>query len=157
MPERNKETFSPGATPVSPAATPKPYSTAPGPDVAMIGRAMTIIGQIQSRQDMYIDGDVQGSLELEGCRLTVGPNGKADAGAKAREIIILGSVNGDVDASDKLAVRQGGRLVGNIRTAGVIIEDGAYFKGSIDIVKRTGEPNAAEPVARAAGGGNQPA
>ncbi|MDQ6706106.1 MAG: polymer-forming cytoskeletal protein [Acidobacteriota bacterium] len=118
---------------------------------------MTIIGQIQSRQDMYIDGDVQGSLELEGCRLTVGPNGKADAGAKAREIIILGVVNGDVDASDKLAVRQGGRLVGNIRTAGVIIEDGAYFKGSIDIVMRTGEPTAAEPAARAAGGGDKPA
>ncbi|MDQ2899013.1 MAG: polymer-forming cytoskeletal protein, partial [Acidobacteriota bacterium] len=103
------------------------------------------------------DGDVQGSLELDGCRLTVGPNGKADAGARAREIIILGSVNGDVDASDKLAVKQGGRLVGNIRTAGVIIEDGAYFKGSIDIVKRQNEATVAEPPARAAGGGNPPA
>lgn len=157
MLERNKESYTPGATPVPPAATPKPYATGPGPDVAMIGRAMTIIGQIQSKQDMYIDGDVQGSLELDGCRLTVGPNGKADAGARAREIIILGSVNGDVDASDKLAVKQGGRLVGNIRTAGVIIEDGAYFKGSIDIVKRQNEATVAEPPARAAGGGNPPA
>jgi cytoskeletal protein CcmA (bactofilin family) len=67
--------------------------------------------------------------------LTIGPNGKVHSSVKAREVVILGNVQGNVDASDKLEIRKDARLVGDIKTARIIIEDGAYFKGSIDIVK----------------------
>ena len=74
-------------------------------------------------------------------KLTIGPNGKVHAAIKAREVVALGSIQGNVDASDKIEIRKDAKLVGDIKTARIIIEDGAYFKGSIDIVKP--EPKAA--------------
>jgi len=122
---------------------------------AVIGQGMTIKGQVQSKEDMYVDGDVQGSLELSGCNLTVGPRGRVDAAATAREIIVFGAIDGDVEATEKITIRKGGRLTGDIRTAGIIIEDGAYFKGNIDIVKSNAQStgglettNSAMPVTR---------
>jgi cytoskeletal protein CcmA (bactofilin family) len=115
-----------------PFKTPEPDGTG-GP--ASIGKAVKISGQIYSKEDLYIDGDVEGSIELREHRLTIGPNGKVRSNVKAREVVILGSVQGNVDASDKLEVRKDARLVGEIKTARIVIEDGAYFKESIDIVK----------------------
>lgn len=102
---------------------------------ASIGKAVKINGQIYSKEDLYVDGDVEGTIELQEHRLTIGPNGKVHSSVKAREVVILGNVQGNVDASDKLEIRKDARLVGDIKTARIIIEDGAYFKGSIDIVK----------------------
>lgn len=113
------------------------------PDVAVVGQGMTIKGQIQSKQDMYIDGDIQGTLELPGYRLTIGPNGKAEAGAKAREVIVMGAISGDVEATERISIREGGKLIGDIRTAGIVIEDGAYFKGMIDIIRKESDVAAA--------------
>ena len=96
---------------------------------------MKVNGQISSREDLYVDGDVEGTIELHDNRLTIGPNGKVHAGVKAREVVVLGSIQGNVEASDRLEIRKEGRLVGDIHTARIVIEDGAYFKGSIDIVK----------------------
>lgn len=110
---------------------------------ATIGKAVTIKGEIYSEEDLYIDGNVEGTLELKDSRLTVGPNGKAQSNIKAREVVIQGSVRGDVDAKHKITIRKDGNLVGDIRTSGIIIEDDAYFKGSIDIVKKEGEAAAA--------------
>jgi cytoskeletal protein CcmA (bactofilin family) len=112
--------------------TPEPNGTR-GQD--SIGKAVKISGQIYSKEDLYVDGDVEGSIELEEHRLTIGPNGKVSSHVKAREVVILGNVQGNVDASDKLEVRKDARVVGDIKTARIVIEDGAYFKGSIDIVK----------------------
>jgi cytoskeletal protein CcmA (bactofilin family) len=84
---------------------------------------------------LYVDGDVEGTIELQEHRLTIGPNGKVHSSVKAREVVVLGNIQGNVDASDKLEIRKDARLVGDIKTARIIIEDGAYFKGSIDIVK----------------------
>lgn len=109
-------------------------SGASNPGLAIIGKAMVIKGQITSREDLHIDGHVDGTVELQNCRLTVGPNGKVGAGAKAGEVEVLGTVNGDVDATRKITIRKGGRLVGDLRTPGIVIEDGAYFKGRIEIV-----------------------
>ena len=95
---------------------------------------MVIIGEIYSREELLVDGEVDGKLELQH-RLTVGPNGKVRATIKAREVVIYGNVQGDVEVSDKITIKKNGSLVGDIRTAGIIIDDGAYFKGSIDIVK----------------------
>jgi|SRR5690242_8349008 cytoskeletal protein CcmA (bactofilin family) len=122
------------ATPLSsmPFKTPEPDSTR---GQASIGKAVKINGQIYSKEDLYVDGDVEGTIELQEHRLTIGPNGKVHSSVKAREVVVLGNIQGNVDASDKLEIRKDARLVGDIKTARIIIEDGAYFKGSIDIVK----------------------
>ena len=121
-----------------PFKTPEPDSSR---GQASIGKAVKINGQIYSKEDLYVDGDVEGTIELQEHRLTIGPNGKVHSSVKAREVVVLGNIQGNVDASDKLEIRKDARLVGDIKTARIIIEDGAYFKGSIDIVKP--EPNAA--------------
>ena len=102
---------------------------------AVIGKSVMIKGQIFSREDLTIDGEIDGSVELQEHRLTVGPHGKVQAGVKAREIVVLGTIHGNVVASDKIDIRKDARLVGDIKTARIVIEDGAYFKGSIDITK----------------------
>jgi cytoskeletal protein CcmA (bactofilin family) len=112
-----------------------------------IGKAVTIIGDIVSAEDLFVDGDIQGNLDVKSSRLTIGPNGKAKSNVRAREVIIQGKVQGDVDASQKITIRREGSLVGNIRTTGIIIEDDAYFKGSIDIVRKDPEVRK-EPEAR---------
>ena len=115
-----------------PFKTPEPNSTR---GQASIGKAVKIDGQIYSKEELYVDGDVEGTIELQEHRLTIGPNGKVHSNIKAREVVILGNVQGNVEASDKLEVRKDARVVGDIKTARIVIEDGAYFKGSIDTVK----------------------
>jgi len=139
-------------TPVSsmPVRTAEPDA---GRGSASIGKAVRINGQIISKEDLYVDGDLEGTIELQEHRLTIGPNGRVQAGIRAREVVVLGSIQGNVEASDKIEIRKDAKLVGDIKTARIIIEDGAYFKGSIDIVK--GEPvktnaAAARPPAPAA-------
>ena len=115
---------------------------------AIIGKSVMIKGQIFSREDLTIDGEIDGSVELQEHRLTVGPHGKLQAGVKAREIVVLGTIHGNVEASDKIDIRKDAKLVGDIKTARIVIEDGAYFKGSIDIVKP--EPAKVAPRQQAA-------
>ena len=111
---------------------------------ATIGKAVKIVGQIFSKEDLYVDGDVEGTVEAMEHKLTIGPNGTVHAGVKAREVAVLGTIQGNVEATDKIEIRKDAKLVGDIRTARIIIEDGAYFKGSIDIVK----PEPAKPTAK---------
>jgi cytoskeletal protein CcmA (bactofilin family) len=115
---------------------------------ATIGKAVMIKGQIFSREDLIIDGEIEGTVELQEHRLTIGPNGKVHATIKARDIVVLGTIQGNVEASDKIEIRKDARLVGDIKTARIAIEDGAYFKGSIDIVKaETGRSEKQQPQA----------
>ena len=95
---------------------------------------MYIKGDIRTQEELLVDGEVEGSVESHSL-LTVGPNGKVRANIKAREVIIFGRVQGNVDVTEKLAIREQGSLVGDIKTAGISIDDGAYFKGSIDIIR----------------------
>ncbi len=104
-------------------------------NIATVGKSVAVKGQIFSREELLVDGEVEGTIELVEHRLTIGPNGKVRAAIKAREIVILGSVWGNVEVTDKIDIRKDARLEGDIKTARIIIEDGAYFKGSIDIVK----------------------
>jgi cytoskeletal protein CcmA (bactofilin family) len=105
---------------------------------------MRIKGEIHAQEELFVDGDVEGVLESQSL-ITVGPNGKVKANIKAREAIIYGSVRGNVDVVEKVAIREQGSIIGDIRTAGISIDDGAYFKGSIDIVRP--QPQAAtKPV-----------
>jgi cytoskeletal protein CcmA (bactofilin family) len=95
---------------------------------------MNIKGEIRTREELFVDGEVEGLLESHSL-LTVGPNGKVKANIKAREVVVFGSVRGNVDVTEKIAIRDKGSLIGDIKTAGISIDDGAYFKGSIDIVR----------------------
>jgi cytoskeletal protein CcmA (bactofilin family) len=115
---------------------------------ATIGKAVKVVGQIFSREDLYVDGDVEGTIEALEHKLTIGPNGTVQAAVKAREVVALGNIKGNVDATDKIEIRKDAKLTGDIRTARIIIEDGAYFKGSIDIVKP--EPAKSAPKAQPA-------
>jgi cytoskeletal protein CcmA (bactofilin family) len=113
----------------------------------MVGKAVLVKGEIHSREDLYIDGEIQGTVELQESRLTIGPNGKLKASIRAREIIVFGLVQGNVEALDKIDIRKDAKLVGDIRTARIVIEDGAYFKGSIDIIKPEPSKSAAPSMA----------
>lgn len=112
---------------------------------AILGKSVIVKGQIISREDLTLDGEVEGTVELQEHRLTIGPNGRVSASLKAREIVVLGTIHGNVEASDKIDIRKDAKLVGDIRTARIVIEDGAYFKGNIDIV-RTERPAAQQPA-----------
>jgi cytoskeletal protein CcmA (bactofilin family) len=117
---------------------------------ATIGKAVKINGQIHSKEDLYVDGDVEGTVEAPEHKLTIGPNGTVHAMIKAREVVALGSIQGNVEAADKIEIRKDAKLIGDIKTARIIIEDGAYFKGSIDIVKpEPARPSKAQPAAPA--------
>ncbi|MBI4906792.1 MAG: polymer-forming cytoskeletal protein [Acidobacteria bacterium] len=111
---------------------PEPYRPS---SAASIGKSVMIKGQILSREDLYLDGELEGTVELQEHRLTIGPNGRVQANIKAREICVIGTIHGNVEATDKLEIRKEAKLIGDIRTARIVIEDGAYFKGSIDIIK----------------------
>jgi cytoskeletal protein CcmA (bactofilin family) len=103
---------------------------------AVLGRNVSVKGQIISKEDLTIDGDMEGSVEVPENRLTIGPNGKVKVDSvKAREVVVLGSLQGSVEANDKVFIRKDAQLVGDVQTAGIVIEDGAYFKGGIDIRK----------------------
>jgi cytoskeletal protein CcmA (bactofilin family) len=168
--KRKEEEYPPKSPAAPPAASPikenAPMSTNPAPShhatdsrgPAVIGKSVMIKGQIFSREDLTIDGEIDGSVELHEHRLTVGPNGKLQAGVKAREVVVLGTIHGNVEASDKIDIRKDAKLVGDIKTARIVIEDGAYFKGSIDIarpeVTRTPAPAQPKPQAASATSSN---
>src|SRR5580693_9100212 len=155
-----RQTPSVAPNPVEPRKETTPVATnpfkAPEPEArgsASIGKAVKINGQIFSKEDLYVDGDVEGTIELAENKLTIGPSGRVQAGIKAREVVVLGQIQGNVEAMDKLDIRKDAKLVGDIKTARIIIEDGAYFKGSIDIVRadaKKAAPPAAAPVASSA-------
>ncbi|MBK9168072.1 MAG: polymer-forming cytoskeletal protein [Bryobacterales bacterium] len=147
------------ATPVESAREGIPVSPMPSrvsddfSRAATVGKSVSIKGQIFSREDLVIEGEVDGSIELPEHRVTIGPHGRLNAAIRAREIVVLGSIVGNVEATDKIDIRKDARLVGDIKTARIIIEDGAYFKGSIDIIKEEparvapkAQPPAAPPV-----------
>ncbi len=109
-------------------------------NAATIGKGVNVKGQILSREDLMIDGEVEGTVEAHDHRVTIGPNGRVAAGVKAREIVVQGTIQGNVEATDKIDIKKDARLVGDIKTARIVIEDGAYFKGSIDIIKPEAKP-----------------
>jgi len=130
-----------------------------GSGTAVLGKSVIVKGQIVSREDLTIDGEVEGTVELQEHRLTVGPNGKVLASVKAREIVVLGTIHGNVEATEKIDIRKEAKLVGDIKTARIVIEDGAYFKGNIDIIRAEAprpaprpQPVASAPAAAAAAG-----
>ncbi|MGA2887163.1 MAG: polymer-forming cytoskeletal protein [Terracidiphilus sp.] len=110
---------------------------------ATIGKGLFIKGDITGSESLYIDGKVEGSISIPGNRVTVGRNGQVSATITAREIVILGKVRGNIIASDRVDIRAEGGLTGDVTAARISIEDGAFFKGGIDIKKAEIKPGAA--------------
>jgi cytoskeletal protein CcmA (bactofilin family) len=109
-------------------------NTADPRHTAAIGSSMRIKGEIHTQEELLVDGEVEGLLESQNL-VTIGPKGRVRANIKAREVVIYGEVRGNVDVSHKLAIREQGSLIGDVKSAGISIDDGAYFKGNIDIIR----------------------
>ena len=129
-------TSSPMMSANEPAAVPRPASsTATTSDQATIGKSLVIKGEVTGSESLYIDGRVEGSINLSGTRVTIGRNGVVAANISAREIVVLGKVRGNLTASDRFDIRSDGSLTCDVVAARISIEDGAFFKGGIDIRK----------------------
>ena len=138
-------------TPTSSAVSEAPTVTRPvtsttttTADQATIGKSLVIKGEVTGSESLYIDGRVEGSINLSGNRVTVGRNGVVSANINAREIVVLGKVRGNLTASDRVDIRSDGSLTGDVVAARISIEDGAFFKGGIDIRKAGQKPNGEE-------------
>jgi cytoskeletal protein CcmA (bactofilin family) len=127
-----------------PATSPGQSVHQPPAGAGSLGKSTRIRGEIYSEEAIYLDGDMEGSIDVRNC-VTIGPNGKIKATIKAKEVVVRGSVQGNVDASDRIAIMNGATIVGDVKTAGIVIEDGAYFKGGIDILR----PDPPKPAASA--------
>src|SRR6201984_366558 len=122
-----------------PAPAPRPISTTTA-DQATIGKSLVIKGEVTGSESLYIDGRVEGSINLSGNRVTIGRNGVVAANISAREIVVLGKVRGNLTASDRVDIRSDGSLPGDVIAARISIEDRAFFKGGIDIRKAGQQP-----------------
>src|SRR5499427_1439605 len=139
--EPERPTTSTPSAPVmasEPPAAPRPVTTTTA-DQATIGKSLVIKGEVTGSESLYIDGRVEGSINLSGNRVTVGRNGVVAANINAREIVVLGKVRGNLTASDRVDIRSDGSLTGDVIAARISIEDGAFFKGGIDI-RKGGQP-----------------
>ena len=130
----SRQTAAPPPQPSETAAAAAPVRTSE--PAAVLGRSVVVKGEIHCQQDLTILGEVQGLVEAVGHVITIGPNGNLQTkGVKAREVIVMGKMNGSIQASEKVYVRKDAQLIGDVQTAGIVIEDGGYFKGGIDIRK----------------------
>ena len=106
---------------------------------AILGKSVVFKGQIESREDLTIEGEVEGTIEMIGHRLTIAANGEVKANVMAREVEVLGSIEGKVEAVDKVYIRKGARFIGDVHSAGIVIEDGGFIKGNIDLSRQPNE------------------
>src|SRR6476659_5690808 len=115
-------------------------------DVVNIGKSVVIKGELNGSEDLTVEGHVEGKIELRDHVLTIGPNGKIKAQVFAKAVIVLGEVNGNVTATEKVDIRDGGSVDGDIISPRVAIAEGDHFRGSVDM-QRKGSPVAAAPAA----------
>ena len=108
-------------------------------EFAHIGKSVVIKGELSGSEDLYLDGNVEGSIDLRNHSLTVGPNGKVKANVSAKGVIIQGKLDGSVNASDRVELRQTAVVTGDVTTQRISIEEGAFLKGKVDIQKDSGK------------------
>jgi cytoskeletal protein CcmA (bactofilin family) len=124
-------------------------------DIVNIGKSVVIKGELNGSEDLTIEGHVEGTIQLRDHVLTIGPNGRIKAQVFAKSVIVLGEVTGNVTTSDKVDIRDGGSVDGDIISPRVAIAEGAHFRGSVDM-QRKGGP-AVQPVKPASQPAGQPA
>lgn len=150
-------------TPKIPSTLPTytPLKTVTPPlEQATIGRSLVIKGEVTGAEALYIDGRVEGTIDLADNRVTIGRNGSVSADISAREVVIMGSVKGNIECTDRLDIRAEGSLIGDVIAARISVEDGAVLKGSVEVQvgahkqDKTSKPAETEkPKAAAAGAG----
>jgi cytoskeletal protein CcmA (bactofilin family) len=111
-------------------------------DFAHIGKSVVIKGELSGSEDLYVDGTVEGTIQLQGNNLVIGPNGHVHADVNAKGVVVQGKMEGNIRASERVELQKSAVIVGDIVTQRVAIEDGAYFKGKLDIQKEAAKPNA---------------
>ncbi len=112
------------------------FAVQPPAAKAVLGKSVVFKGQIESREDLVIEGEVEGTIEMIEHRLTIAASGEVKATVIAREMEVLGSVEGRVEAVDKVYIRKGARFIGDVHSAGIVIEDGGFIKGNIDLSRQ---------------------
>jgi cytoskeletal protein CcmA (bactofilin family) len=120
--------------PPAPVAPPPPQ---PDP-VAMAGHltiSHTIRGEISGREDLYVDGEIEGKVLLEDAKIVIGPNGRVSADVEAREILVLGKVKGNLHGRDSVTIGRTGHVIGDVVTRYISVEDGAQVQGSLDVTR----------------------
>ena len=117
----------------SPAIAPKPKQARSSTGSATIGKSIQIEGTLTGSEDLSIDGRIQGRIKLNGHALTIGPNGKIEAGLRAKVVIVQGQVKGNITADDKIQITASGTVEGDLKAPRIALEDGARFAGSVDM------------------------
>ena len=151
--KRDQAVQPPSGQPAAPPSPPPPTVATPSPraeatpflerDNVNIGKSVVIKGELNGSEDLTIEGQVEGTIQLRDHVLTIGPNGKIKAQVFAKSVIVLGEVTGNVTASEKVDIRDKGSVDGDIISPRVAIAEGAHFRGSVDMQRKTGAPAAA--------------
>src|SRR5436190_7650571 len=123
-------------------------------EFAHIGKSVRIKGELSGSEDIYVDGQVEGSIQVSGNSLTVGPNGRVSANVAAKNVTIGGTLDGNIQASERTELRKSAVVNGDVQTQRIAIEEGAYFKGKLEII--AGAKASSAPVASAAAAASSP-
>jgi cytoskeletal protein CcmA (bactofilin family) len=115
-------------------------------DFAHIGKSVIIKGELSGSEDLFVDGVVEGTIELRSNNLVIGPNGQVKGSLRAKGVVVQGKLDGDIRASQRAELRKSAVVVGDIFTQRVAIEEGAYFKGKVDIQQEAAKPAVASPA-----------
>ncbi|HLJ24824.1 MAG TPA: polymer-forming cytoskeletal protein [Candidatus Acidoferrales bacterium] len=107
--------------------------TANSGNTAYLGPGLKITGEISGNEDLWLDSKIEGSVSIGGFRLTIGQKSEVEGEVVAREVVVSGKVTGNISARDRLEVKKGSTVVGDLSTARILIEDGAYLKGAVEI------------------------
>lgn len=144
LPLNNQQTSQPVSPASAPSITPSAKEAskfAPEPhrsgDVGHIGKSVVIRGELTGSEDLYLDGEIEGTINLRDHKMVIGPNGRIKAAITAREIVIHGKVEGNIGGSDRVELKRASTVHGDISTHRIVIEDGALFKGAVDIREQT--------------------
>ncbi|HXM61919.1 MAG TPA: polymer-forming cytoskeletal protein [Terriglobales bacterium] len=132
-------------------------------EFAHIGKSVVIKGELSGSEDLYVDGTVEGTIQLQGHNLVIGPNGHVHADVNVKGVVVQGKLEGNIRASDRAELQKSGVILGDIVTQRIAIEDGAYLKGKVEIQREATKSNSpsttkSEPPveARSAAAGSTP-
>lgn len=153
------------AAPAAPAAepapelrpkhTPAPMRTSAGGDMANIGKSITIKGDLSGNEDLVVEGNVEGRIELPNNQLTIGSNGNVKADISAKSVVVIGKVAGNVTGVERVQIEATGSVQGDVRTPRLVVQEGAILNGSVEMGPTRSEARSVSQgptLARAVGG-----
>lgn len=132
------------AAPAYPAR--RTIEDAPTRAAAVIGKSLVVTGEITGKEDLLVDGRVEGDIELLENRLTVGVGGHVEGSVRAREIVVYGVVQGNMEAGERVEIKKNAKVIGDLRASRPVIEDEAYFKGNVETIRVDPPKQAARPA-----------